>query len=559
MGKLPVFILTLSLITGQALAQSALDTQRQIYFSNFAANESGGMANTLLAMATASIGAVLPDTCIKQSGVLPGEPLIPLSAELFSRASLAYIASEVQAANIHKTDIENRNTVVQELARRMRIQGGGDAQKIAFAEAKVEREYLFVFTDTREVMITPLIAGFSEASSQALDESDTPENFMICTGTLAAALGVAENLGIAFQATVGNEPAETVRRSIGGVVEIVAAQILPLMQTPTGRAIVAQIASEATSRISGELALARTGLGNNIADIQTAMDGFESDLGVAADSGLALPRNEVTGTQDSGTTATAQTSTTTTAAAATTTPATAGSGAVSGTSGASSATTVRKNSGTCAVKTGVKLSFSKVCANPVQLSEAISSKAKSISSKTVIVETTRMVNALAKGDMEAARVAAKNLGALAAAVSAGRSAKLRDTNTLRLRSGKPMLDLDKDTKAQIAKMTVEIKKEVTKRGGESLLASTSSGMTARPLTKLPESVRREEFDEATLPARLRGKRVALAAQARAEAAPAKESVILKEAPQGVSGDVGLSLWDQLTNRYRARFPGPYSE
>lgn len=537
MKKLSVLLLSMVLFTERGLAQD-LTTQRQIFFSNAVANNSGGMANTLLAMAVASIGSVIPDTCVKQSGVLPGEPLLPLSADILSRVSLAYIAAEVQAANEHKTDIEERNAAVQTIAQRMKIQSGGEAQKVVFVEAKKEREYLHAFTDMREIMITPLIAGFNAAANQALDEDETPENTIICTGTLPAALIVAQNLGSSFQATVGVEPAQTVMSSLGGVVQIVALQILPMLQTPSGRAMVGIIAAEAASRISGELINARSNLDVNIADIGEVIRGFESDLGVPSDTGVNAPKNESGTRPEDGNVAGPR------AIGVTNATATAGSANV--TVGGTANSGVRKTTGTCAVKSGKSVVFKEVCTNPVELSEVAANRAKSENTKNVILETTRMVNALAKGDVNAAKVAAVNLGNLSAAVKKDSTTKLTNRNTLRLRSGKQMLDLDGSTKKKIAEMTTEIQAEVTKRGGEKLLASTSTGNIPKAEIKLDLPEKTEEFDEASLSPRLRGKRAALLQASRVETAK-------KEETKAAEVTEPKTIWEQLTNRYQAQY------
>ncbi len=539
MQKLIPLILGLTLFSSPGHAQLQFTVENQIFQANPVARNSGNMANSLLAMSLASLGSVMLTTCRTVSGA----PL-PDSVVAFSNTSFAYISAEIQAANQHKADINLRNAGVQGLADRMRRDGGGEVQKLAFEEARIERQYLQDFIGIRRSWIASLIIGFNNAASIASGEPINDDTTIICTGTVAAARTVASQLGSAFNAVIGAGPTETVSGYLNDVLDIVANQILPLSERPDGRVVVAAIAADSATGVLGELGPQFDSIGTNIANISEVINEFETSNGVAADTGVTASRGQGPSSNlPPNTTATTNLASTS-GSTSTSTSTASGSASVNQASTGSSAVNVRVKS--CAEKTpdGKSLAFKEMCTTPVKF-PAPGLKNGSIATKSAADATSRLANALAIGDIEAAKVAAGTLNSLAAQVIVTRSSVVKNKNLELLKSGRPMIDLDGDTKKALTKMTSEITTSVTNKGGGKLLASSAPAMIPEPKTAV-EIPQTENLKD--LPPRLRGRNfVAVRKVETTEVAGTGTNEMSS------TKEENLSLWQRLSNRYQSHY------
>ncbi len=498
------------------------------------------MANSLLIMSLASLGSVMLSTC---TPVTVGNPLPP-SLIVFSEAAAAYVLAEVTAAREHKADIDLRETAVNAIADNLRRRGGGDVQRITFAETKKELEYLRAFVDMRRTWLLAATMAFLAAAAEAQEEAalGTTDFDITCTGTLAAAFPVAQELGIAF--AVPDGPSENVAGFIGGVLPIVAAQIIPLMQTPDGRSIVANIAATTSSIVVSELSGMASGIETNMGKTDVAISNFDQENGVALDSGLGIAPPEAPATpeaerRDAGI-----------ASAPTGAALTSGEASVGSASRVNSAAMIPAR--TCAEKNEAKksLDIKSNCKNPVTF-PVVKLRTTIPALKSAVEATTKFANALASGNIKEARVSAGAINALAAKIIENKNAIVKKTNLVRLKRGRPMQDLDGETKKLITKMNAEIKTSVTQNGGAKLLASTltvpsSAAIRPQPKKDAPEIVR-------DLPPRLRGKYVYESKMAVSEKVTEEVTVtppVVKEIPGDVSQDKEITLWQQLTNRYQ---------
>ncbi|MES2527415.1 MAG: hypothetical protein V4598_10015 [Bdellovibrionota bacterium] len=539
-------ILTLTLIL-PAVAQTPppvdpLLTETDLFLNNPEAERSGGMANSLLIMSLASLGSVMLTTC---APVTAGNPLPP-SLVIFSTAAAAYVLAEVTAARAHKADIALRETAINALADNLRRRGGGDVQRITFAETKRELEYLRAFVDMRRTWLMSAAIGFFAAAAEAQNEASagTTDFDINCIGTLGAAFPVATELGIAFSTDGG--PAENIAGYIGGVLPIVSNQILPLMQTPDGRSIVANIAASTSSIVVSELSGLSSGIEANIGKTDVAIEAFDTENGVAADTGLAIappeaPTNPSGEGRDAGAPANPSLASATASAS--------GEGAVSASNATSAAANVTTL--TCAEKNEAKksLNIKSSCTNPVKF-PVVKMRTNIPAMKSAVEATTKFANALAAGNIKEANISSATINALAAKILEVKDANLKKSNLTRLKRGKPMQNLDGETKKLIATMNAEIKTSVTQSGGAKLLASTltvpaSAAIKPEPKKDAPEMVR-------DLSPRLRGKyhyERSVTATENNSSEVATPIVPAKEIPKDVSQDKSLTLWQQLTNRY----------
>lgn len=534
MRKLIPLLLCLTLITSPGHAQVQFAVENQIFLSNPAARTSGNMSNSLLAMSLAALGSVMLTTCRTVSGV----PL-PDSVTTFSNAAFAYISAEITEANEHKADITLRNAGVQNLADRMRQQGGGEVQRLAFEEAKIERQYLQNFIGMRRMWIAALVIGFNNAASIASGEITTNDTTLICTGTLVAARTVASQLGTSFNAVIGAGPTETVSGYLNDVLDIVAAQMLPLSQTPEGRTVVASIAADSAAGVLGELGPQFDAIGGNIDNITEVLSEFESSNGVAEDTGVTATRG-----QTPSSTIPASPAGNTLASTSSTSATNSASGSASINSSATGSSAVNIQTKTCAEKSvdGKSLLFKEICTSPVKFPAPVM-KNGSIASKSAADATNKLANALAIGDIEAAKLAAGSLSSLAALVITTKSSVVKNKNLALLKSGRPMIDLDGDTKKAITKMTSEITASVTSKGGGKLLASSAPAMIPEPKTVIELPPKDNMKD---LPARLRGRYFV----------PVKKEAEVTELSKAASPEApeeNKSLWQRLTNRYQLHY------
>lgn len=541
MQKLLPFILGLTLISSQGQAQIQFAVENQIFQSNPAARSSGSMANSLLAMSLASLGSVMLTTCRTVSGA----PL-PDSVTAFSNTAFAYVSAEISAANQHKAEINLRNVGVQALADRMRQQGGGEVQRLVFEETKVERQYLQNFIGTRRMWIAALIIGFNNAATIASNEIVNDDTTIICTGTLNAARVVASQLGIAFNAVIGTGPNETVSDFLGGVLDIVAAQMLPLSERPDGRLVVAAIAADSAAGVLGELGPQFNAIGVSIANINQVMSEFEASNGVAENTGVTAPRGQI------------PPSNLPVSPTGNSLLASSGSSAENSASGSASINQISANGNaavniqkkTCAEKTsdGKSFEFKEICANAIKFPATVV-KNGTIATKSATDATNRLANALASGDIEGAKVAAVSLNSMAALVIATQSSAVKSKNLVLLKSGRPMIDLDKDTKKAISSMTSEITTSVTNKGGGKLLASSTPAMIPGIKATVVELPQVENLKD--LPPRLRGKYFASARKVENTSAIAKNNP--DELKASAEAEKSESLWQRLSNRYQLHY------
>ena len=539
MRRLFPLFLGLTLLTTPGSAQVQFAVENQIFQNNPAARSSGNMANTLLAMSLASLGSVMLTTC----RTISGAPL-PDSLVAFSNAAFAYISAEITEANQHQANIALRNAAAQNLADRMRQQGGGEVQKMAFEEARTEREYLQNFIGMRRMWIAALVIGFNNAASIAASETATNDTTITCTGTLSAAKTVASQLSTSFNAVIGAGPSETVSRYLDDVLDIVAAQMLPLSEMPEGRTVVASIAADSAAGVLGELGPQFDAIGNNIANITQVLSEFESSNGVAPDTGVTAPRGQTPGTNTQGTTTTNTTLASSTSAASTNTT---GSASLNSSATGSSAVNVQKKS--CAEKSadGKSLAFKEICPVPLKL-PAPFLKNGTIATKSAADATNRLANALAIGDVETAKVAAGSLNSLAALVIATKSSEVKNKNLVRLNSGRPMIDMDGDTKKAIVKMTAEITASVTSKGGEKFLVRTTPVIIPELKTTMDLPHSKEDLKD--LPPRLRGKYFV---PVKKEAESTEVAKAMVKGSSETATDENSTLWQRLTNRYQLHY------
>lgn len=537
MRKIPLLILGL-ILYAPAGAQVQFAVENQIFQSNPAARSSGSMANSLLAMALASLGSVMnSSTCRTVSGA----PL-PDSLTTFSNTAFIYISTEITEANQHQADIVARNALIQSEADRMRRQGGGEIQKLSFVEAKIERQYLQNFIGVRRSWIASLIIGYNNAASIASSEALTDDTRVICTGTLNAARTVASQMGTAFNAVIGRGPDETVSQYLNDVLDIVAAQILPLSETPEGRAVVASIAADSAAGVLGQLGPQFDLIGTNIDNINEVMNEFEDSNGVTVDSGVNAPRGQVPrnqpvppGGNNNLLAASSETATNSQSGAATVNPG----------SGASSAVNLQKKTCTEKSSDGKSLEFKEVCTNVAKFPAPLG-KSGTITTRSASDATAKLANALASGDIAAAKIAAGSLDSLAAMVLTTKSSSVKNKNLALMKAGKPMVDLDGETKKTITKITEEITNTVKSKGGEIYLASSAPAMVPEPKT-VAEVTRPQDLSN--LPARLRGKYFVPSRNIQenvelAKSEPKKgEEISQKES----------SLWQRLSDRYQLRY------
>ncbi len=529
-------------MTFPAMGLTPYEAEREIFLSNPEAQRNPEMASSLLTMSVAALGSVMLTTCRPRTGLYLADSLVT-----FSNTASAYVMSEVISANIHKDDISVRNAELQRLADRMRRQNGGDVQKSVFDESKKEREYLLQFVGMRRDWISAMILGFMTASTIAGDENNTTDNQVICVGTLEAALPVAVSLGLAYRAEVGVGPAETIERYLTGVLGIVAAQLLPMVENPSSRVVMSNLAADATTSMLGELAGLGIAIEGDIADLTRVIDEFISSNGVEESSGVTAETPQPTTETQTGPTNTSTnlaSGTSTSTSTSTSSPDSAIVGSIS--SSSSAANIVTK---TCTERTadGKSFTFKSTCAKAA-IFPVVMPKKGSLTTRTAAEAIGKLANALALGDIKSARLHSSSLNSMAARIITGKKESTKRSNLIRLQSGQPMVDLDADTKKIITKMSAAIKDDVIKRGGEKFLfASTSPKKVASPVV-IPV---KEDEVIADLPARLRWKKfhrnnsdalpVVMKPVANEAAAPAPE----KEA----------SLWERLTNRYHQRFLG----
>lgn len=522
----------------QVIVPDPLVTESQIFQSNPEALRSGGMANSLLIMSLATLGSVMISTC---TPVTAGNPLPP-SLLAFSEASAAYVLAEVTAARAHKADIAVREAAIRTMIENLRRRGGGDIQRITFEETKKEQEYLLAFIDMRRTWLMAATLAFLAAASEAQDEASagTTDFDITCTGTLGAAFPVATELGLAY--AVSDGPEETVAEYLGGVLPIVAAQILPLSATPDGRSLVASIAASTATSVLNELSGMAGTIQGNISRAQIAIESFDEGNGVAVDSGLRItqpPPQNNPGTPAGETTDAGVTPQVAAAAS--------GEASLNAATAASSAANIQGQ--TCAEKNEAKksLDIKSECKTPVVF-PVVKLRTTNPSMKSAVEATTKFANALAAGNIKEANLAAATINQLAAKIIETKVAVVKKTNLARLKRGKPMQDLDGETKKLITKMTAEIKSSVSQKGGAKLLASTTSLSPAMPAKKDPvkDSVEMTE----NLPPRLRGKYHYMNSTPQPATVSEVKMGPVKEVPLDVANDPALTLWQQLSGRYQ---------
>ncbi len=527
-----------------SVAQTTPDpivTETQTFLNNTEAQRSGGMANSLLIMSLASLGSVMLSTC---TPVTAGNPLPP-SLIAFSEASAAYVLAEVTAAREHKADIDLRESALNAIADNLRSRGGGDVQRITFAETKKELEYLRAFLDMRRTWLLAATMAFIAAASEAQDEASagTTDFDINCVGTLGAAFPVAAELGIAFSTDGG--PAENIAGYIGGVLPVVSAQILPLMQTPDGRSVVASIASTTSSLVVDELSGLASGVEINIGKTDEAITAFDEDNGVAQDSGLGIapPTTPVSPSGEARD-----------AGFAIAPVAESARGEASVNAAAPTSTAAAPQVRTCAEKNEAKksLDIKSNCKTPVKF-PVVKLRTNIPALKIAVEATTKFANALAAGNIKEANLAAASINALAAKILENKEVVFKKMNLARLKRGKPMQDLDGETKKLITKMTADIRTSVTQSGGAKLLASTAALTPAAGAIK-PDP--KKDIPEITseLPLRLRGKyHYEKTVRASEKVTEVSGPVLVKEIPKDVSQDKSLTLWEQLSGRYQSNY------
>lgn len=529
---------TLICPVGAQIPPDPFVTESQIFQSNPEALRSGGMANSLLIMSLATLGSVMISTC---TPVTAGNPLPP-SLLAFAEASAAYVLAEITAARVHKADIGVREAAIRTMIENLRRRGGGDVQRITFEETKKEQEYLLAFVDMRRTWLMAATIAFMAAAAEAQDEASagTTDFDIRCTGTLGAAFPVAAELGLAYAVTGG--PDETVAEYISGVLPLVANQILPLSETPDGRSIVASIAASTATSVLNELSGMAGQIQGNISRARIAIESFDEGNGVAVDSGLNI--QQPTPQANPGATSGEATD----AGVAPQVAATAtGEASLNAASAVSSAASIQAK--TCAERNEAKKNFiiQSDCKQPVVF-PVVKLKSLNPSMKSAVEATTKFANALASGKIIEANLAAGMINQLAAKIIETKDAVIKKTNLARLKRGRPMQDLDSETRKLITKMTAEIKTSVTQKGGENLLASTSPLSPAMPAKTDPVKESVEITDN--LPPRLRGKYHYMKVASGTE--PPKEVQIqpAKEVPLDVAQDPAQTLWQQLSGRYQ---------
>lgn len=521
------FLIILTLAAGLSEAQTPSPESAK-FFSNTVAQESGGLANTLLMMSLASMGATLTAKCVSPAGTD-----LPDSVIIFATASDNYARAEALAANAHRLDLEARLAEVRAVAGTSRVRGGGDTQRKILLEALAEQMALLSYISMKKGWLEAAIVGFNNSATEAINEQSdgiTPEDTVNCAGVFPASVPVSQAFITAYE-VFGFE--NKISTFLPNVLPIAVTDLLPLVPTPDKRLILANIAVTAAAKVIEELGAAAVGIQANITNTQKVIAQFDLEEGVSLASGVdATVPNPATGGVDF---VAASSLPTTGQAGATFTPVV----------GGASAAAPRKSfpQGACLSPPDMtKSTKDEICKNPPVFNES-TVQVKNVTVKSASDASMRFSTALASGNVKAASVAASTLSALAGRVETAKQNAIKTLNADRLKQGRQMIDMDTETKKSISKVVSSIRQEVIKAGGAPLLASKTNPAIPTVVNEVPEAT--NEVVRETGPQRTTRLSAPKYVPTSAGNTPASANTTAAEEE--------TSLWEKLSNRYRAKF------
>jgi hypothetical protein len=478
------------------------------------------------------MGTTLVAQCIPTAG-----PDLPDSVIIFATASDNYARAEALAANAHRLDLEARLLAVRNQAGVSRARGGGDTQRRTLQEALVEQMALLQYIAMKKGWLEAAIVGFNNSATEAINEQSdgvTPEDIVNCAGVFPASVPVSQAFITAYEVFgADNKISEFLPR----VLPVAVADLLPLVPTPDKRLILANIAVTSAANVITELGTAAVNIQANIINTQKVIAQFDVEEGVTFNAGVdATVPNPATGGAEF--------------VAASSIPARVEGGAtftpiVGG--GSAAAALPRKSfpHGACLSPPDMtKSTKEEICKNPVVFNENIV-QVKNQTVKSASDASMKFSSALATGNVKAANVAASTLAALAARVDSNKQTSIKALNADRLKQGRPMIDMDTETKKSIAKAVSNISQEVVKAGGAKLLADNTSVVAPVSVTEVPPAANEEVIESG--PQRT----TRLSAP---KYVPNSNSIapVTPPADNGTTED-NSTLWEKLSNRYRARF------
>lgn len=518
--------LILSFILGNSLwAQTPMSPQSERFFSNTEAQASGGLANTLLAMSVASMGTAMPSTCLTSSG----GPL-PQSVILFAMASDNYARAEVVAVTEHKRNLEERLADVRALAARMKVQGGGEVQRRTLQEILIEQLALRDYITMKIGWLDAAKAGFVSAGSFAATEASdgsNPDFTVNCTGTYPASVPVAEAFGEAYSLFgAENKIAEFLPR----VLPIAVADLLTLTTLPDQRIILASIAGASMDNVRAELQAALSTIDTNVSNTNQVIAQLDLEEGVDIRSGVNRDGETPTPAGEEFF-----------ASAPTSPQSSAGASFAPVIGGVSAAAPVK------VIPSGSCLSISKACTSPVSFSQT-AIKTSNPTVKSVSEASVNFSNALVRGDIVAANLAAGVMTSLATRAEATRLNGLRSVNQMRIQKAKPMLDAESDSKKSYARIKNAIEAEIAKTNPVIQVASASP-----PAATLSPVIKSAKPDS---PVSESGFSSRLSAPKYEALSPEQKQILRgeKEAETVAKADApGPSLWEKISDRYRANY------
>jgi hypothetical protein len=291
------------------------------------------------------------------------------------------------------------------------------------------------------------------------------------------------------------------------VLPIAVNDLLPYTSAPDQRVILGNLAIEAAGKVVTELRASAVNISANIANTQAVLTQFDLEEGVALNSGMtpgepSKKKDNVVGGTDL----------------------LAGTFAPTVQNGSASVGTAALGSMAAPLLPAIKKAIDVMPSGPAS----------------------KLANALATRDVAAANIAAGDLSNHAATINSKKEIAIKTLNMKKLRTAKPMLDIEAETKKAIAKISGSISKEVIKAGGSSALLASITPVSAPVVADVPAQAPPEETP-ADLPYRLRGRAHALAASPPTSNADEKTVEAKKE-----SGPE-LTLWQRLSNRYQLNY------
>jgi hypothetical protein len=571
MKKLMTILMCLNLILAPVAMGQTASSQFQ---ENPEAKASASYTNQILSISQAAVGTTALTSC-KFGSML-------WSLKLYMAGSIAYIASEMMGAKQMKDNLNKKTEDIKLVEAKMKNStGGGEVQKEALEQALKDQQDTVKFIKQRKMWLMAISAIYAAATAFAVIE--VMKSVVPPTGGIPPhQIGVCEPSGVVKAFSIGKIMAAAytfgVQSSASGsigkygsmaagfaaAIPSVGAKILAALNTAPGRVGIFGATTALVALNLMSLGSKQSTFEENIKKLQAAIKDYEANS--ANSNSIATDASSTSSGADSGTAGVDSASLSGTSASGT---ASAINGLASGVSSSSSPVQ-------CLTQTANGTDYSASgCSNPLQVSTAgidASLNLPTLSSAASSAE--KMANALNTGNSAAAELEAANLASMAGRLSQIKDNLVKQANEKAKAAGTDAIDINAEADKQLASMNGAANSAL----GTSNPALSSSGLHSNGTVSVSaddqknknadiNSIQSASSNKAIAPATAKtdlglgisegGIDSANGANANAvKQASLSESLNSYEMNEGdiSSGDNGVSLFKQVSNRYILNYP-----